>query len=267
MARDVGRLEALWRSLGNTGDLPAGWNGPGGSPENPNYTPYEPIKVPTAEDLLGEETKKIQEQVTFLKDFLASNPTGYDEVLARQMAQDKFKPYYEEILKDFVTPIQEKISRSTADENQAITELNRQTASQKQSSELDLMTAIDKAKEGFAGSGLFGSGTQKRDTAQTDIYGKSKLNDYLSNQQYKSGQLLETGQRERQDYQTAIDQKNRDIFGAGREYDTAVVGDVQNQEALAQKQLGIKTIDAVSSRFGSPLIDIPNYLNLYSGNY
>lgn len=265
MARDVARLERLWREMGNTGDLPAGWNGPGGSPEKPNYTPFEPVRIPTAQELIAEETKKLQEQITFLKDFLASNPTGYDEVLARQMAEQKYKPYYEEILNDFVAPMQEKISRSVTDENQAITELTRQTQSGEREQRLDLLTAIDKAKEGFAGAGLFGSGTAKRSVNQANIYGENKIGDYLSNQAFKQTTLQQTGQRERTDYQTAIDQRNRDIFGQGRAFDTAVAGDVQEQETLAQKQLGLKALDAVSSRFGQPLIDIPGYLNLYTG--
>ncbi len=38
-------LLGQWRALGNTGDLPAGWNGPGGSPGNPNTSGVAPVDV------------------------------------------------------------------------------------------------------------------------------------------------------------------------------------------------------------------------------
>lgn len=41
-------LLGQWRALGNTGDLPIGWNGPGGNASNPNtsnVTPVAPVDV------------------------------------------------------------------------------------------------------------------------------------------------------------------------------------------------------------------------------
>lgn len=35
---DTASLDALWRSMGNSGDRPVGWFGPGGSADRPNYT-------------------------------------------------------------------------------------------------------------------------------------------------------------------------------------------------------------------------------------
>jgi hypothetical protein len=37
MAVDTAKLDALWRSQGNTGDRPVGWFGTGGSSDNPSY--------------------------------------------------------------------------------------------------------------------------------------------------------------------------------------------------------------------------------------
>ncbi len=221
-------------------------------------------KVPTAEDIVGASQAKLKEQVTFLKDFLAKNPLAFDETLARQMAQDKYKPYYQEVLNDFVQPLQDKISRSSTDQSALIGELVRQQQSGSRDIQKATQTAIDKSREGFAGTGLLGSGIESGNTARQNITGTNQLTDFNAANTFQQNQTNTQQERVRADANTAITKENRDVFGPGRQFDTAVTQDVEGQRGTALKQRGLSTIDAISSQFGSPLPDIPNYLNLYN---
>ena len=78
-------LLPLWKSLGNTGDLPAGWNGPGGSTSNPNnsatpvYTPPDPaIAKADYQAGIGSAVSSLQTQGTNLD-------TQYSDLLGKVM--------------------------------------------------------------------------------------------------------------------------------------------------------------------------------------
>lgn len=57
---DAASLDALWRSMGNSGDRPVGWFGPGGSADRPNYTGVSSIDPSRA---IEEAIKRQQEAV------------------------------------------------------------------------------------------------------------------------------------------------------------------------------------------------------------
>lgn len=221
-------------------------------------------KVLTAEDIIGAQQDKLKEQITFLKDFLEKNPLGFDEVLARQMADEKYKPYYQEVLADFVEPLQTRITRSTADEQRLVGELVRRRGVGSREIQDTTRAAIDRSREGFAGAGLLGSGIESGVTARQNIAGTNKLDDFIAGNEYQQAGVTTEATRTREDAQKAIDQKQRDIFGRGREFETNVAKDVENQRGTSLKQRGLSTLEAISSRFGSPLPDIPNYLSLYN---
>jgi len=218
----------------------------------------------SASDILGESKAKLQEQVTFLKDFLNANPLGYDEVLAREMASEKYKPYYTEVLSDFVEPLQKKIAASTEDETRLIGELSRQEKLGTKQMTRETQLALEASREGFAGSGLFGSGVQRQSTAITGIKGKETLDDFLAKIDVNKEQTTAEQARIRDEAATSIANKQRDIFGTGRDYETAVTSDVESQRGTALKQRGLRAIEAVGSRFGEPLSSVPSYLELYN---
>ncbi len=220
--------------------------------------------TPSASDILGDAKKKLQEQVSFLKDFLVNNPLGYDEVLAREMAQDKYNPYYTEVLSDFVDPLMKKISRSTEDETRLLGELTRQEKLGSKQLTRDTDMAIEAAREGFAGTGLFESGIANRSTSMTGIKGRESLQDFMAKSEETKTEVGLESSRNREDWQTGIAQKQRDIFGTGREYETAVTKDVEDQRSTALKKRGLRAIEAVSSSYGEPLPSISNYLELYN---
>lgn len=65
----------LWQSLGNTGDLPVGWFGPGGSAGNPNMT-----GAPSMADLAAEQTRLRMEAI---KPAVASLEASRPEISAK----------------------------------------------------------------------------------------------------------------------------------------------------------------------------------------
>jgi len=221
-------------------------------------------RIPTADDILREQKAKLTEQVTFLKDFLSANPLGFDEAMAREAASEKYKPYYTEVLADFVTPIQKRIAFSSAEENRALTELTRSTELGEKQTKRATSEAIARAREGFAGAGLFGSGLERGETARQETTGKETLTDFLARSEFTKQGTQAAGTFERDNLTGSIANKERDIFGRGREFETAITTDTESQRQKALKTRSLRALEAVSSRFGSPLSDIPNYLELYN---
>lgn len=217
--------------------------------------------VPTADDILKPVMDKIKDQVSFLKDYTSKNPFIFDETLARTMAKEKYKPYYTEVLADFVNPLKEQITRSTSDETRALGELTRQTNLGLNQKNRDLQDALDMANEGFAGSGLLGSGVANRAVGRTKIQGDEAIQDFADTQKFREQSLQTTAERERSDINRLISNKERDIFGTGREYDTKVAQDVEAQKGQNQKIYSNKLLEAVTSRYGSPMTDINQFLN------
>jgi hypothetical protein len=221
-------------------------------------------KVPTAEDILREQKAKLTEQVTFLRDFLSANPLGFDEVMARTTAEEKYKPYYQEVLSDFVNPIREKISYSSAEQNRVLDELTRSTALGQKRIKRDTQEAISRAREGFAGAGLLGSGLERGVTSRAEVAGRENLQDFMAKSDYSRAGTIASGELERSQMNRSIANKERDLFGAGREFSTAVTKEVESQRQAQLKKRSLRALEAVGSRFGSPLSDIPNYLELYN---
>lgn len=220
-------------------------------------------RILTADDILGQQTSRIREQVNFLKEFIDKNPFAFDENLARQMSQEKFKPYYTELLSDFVTPMQERIKRSTADEETVLKELTRQESLGKTQMSRQTQEAMDAARQGFAGSGLFGSGVANREIALREAETEEKLKDFTSGFDYRENQAKTQAARERADTQQQIDQKQRDIFGTGRAYDTSVVQDVEAQRGQNLRKQNLGYLGAVTDRYGTAYDSSRDFINRY----
>lgn len=216
--------------------------------------------VPTAEDILKASMDRIKEQVAFFKDFTSNNPFKFDEILAKQMAEEKYKPYYTQVLQDFVEPLQDKIGKSLSDETRLLSELTRQKDYGVSSKSAEFDKAIEKATEGFAGSGLLGSGLANRDLVQQDIKNKGELSDFVAGNQYKQDVATSQGTFERGQAQKQIDKEQRDIFGRGREYETSLAKEVEAKRGLASKQYGTRVLEAVTSRYGVPAKEIQPFL-------
>lgn len=220
------------------------------SPQNGQPQTIEQI-IKQKED----ETKRlIQEQLDFLKDFLKDNPFAFDESMARVAAESKYRPYFEEQLSDFINPLQDKIQRSTEDQSRILGELVRRRELGETQKTREIMEGLEKSRGGFVGRGLFGSGVQKRDTAMDEIKGTEELSDFLTRSRFEEEGTAISGERERTDLGTDINQKQRDIFGTGREFDTSVAKELETKRMSNASRYGLRAEEAYQSRFGSPFV-------------
>lgn len=218
----------------------------------------------SADELLSPVQKQLKEQIVFLKDFIDKNPLGFDMALARQMSEEQFKPYYNEVLSDFVEPLQKKIERSTADETRLLSELVRQEDLGSKQTKQQTADTIAKAREGMAGAGLLNSGIERGVSAKNTITGKQTLEDFIARSKALQTDTSLTEQRTREDAQTSIAQQQRDIFGRGRQYEQTMAKDVESQRGTALKQRGLRAIEAIGSRYGAPMAEIPSFLQIYN---
>lgn len=201
---------------------------------------------------LQDTTKKeLQEQFDYLKDFVKKNPFAFDEAMAREAANTKYKEYYQETLDDFVKPLQEKITRSSEDQTRILTELVRRREFGESTKLKQITAGLETAKGGFAGKGLLSSGIGQRAVSQWDIGQKGQLQDFLA-QSKANEKTSELGfQREQADYQTNIDQKNRDIFGTGRNFDTTVNKEIESQKTTALNKQKLLAEQSFLDRYGA----------------
>jgi len=72
---DTGALETYWRQLGNSGDRPQGWFGPGGSAETPNTGPG-------SVGYSNQQYDKVLQSTPKAADFAAQLNTGQDTALS-----------------------------------------------------------------------------------------------------------------------------------------------------------------------------------------
>jgi hypothetical protein len=119
---------------------------------------------------------------------------------------------------------------------------------------------MQKAREGFAGSGLHGSGVARRSLALTGISGTRKLSDFMATNKASQEDVSATQSQMRDLLGQQAAQREKEYFGEGREYATAVTQDVEKQRLEAQKTQGLRALEAIRSRSGEPIIDVPNYL-------
>lgn len=213
-----------------------------------------PAAPKSAEELIKEQqeiTKNlISEQLDFLKDFLSKNPFAFDEAMAKEASQAKFKDYYDEVLSDFVEPIREKIGRSLDDSERILTELVRRRDLGETQKLREIEQGLEKARGGFAGRGLLGSGGARRSEAVQKIEGREDIEDFMARSEEEETSLTLTGERERSDYERDIGRRERDIFGEGREYETEVTKDVQSRKQRAFAKVQARGQEAYESRYG-----------------
>lgn len=258
---------------GETIQIPgsAGSSSSGSSGQTTQKTSTAPA-TKSAEELIREQeerTKKlIQEQFDFLKGYLEKNPFAFDEALVREASSEKYRGYYEEVLQDFVEPLQDKITRSTEDQTRILDELVRRRDLGETQKLREIEEGLEKSRQGFAGRGLFGSGLEKRATGVEEIKGNENLQDFLAKSKFEEDTTSIAGQRERADFQTDIEKKQRDVFGQGREYDTAVAKEVQEQKKTQAAKYSISAEEAYRSRFGTPYVggNSSQYASDYIGN-
>lgn len=119
------------------------------------------------------------------KEFDTNNPFTFDEVLAKASAGERYNPYYDAELSDFLKGIDLK-RQSLEGERGLISELNKIGVGQDQR---NLQEAIRASEEGFAGIGLYNSGARERATGVEDIKGIEQKNTRALNYGYQQGEI------------------------------------------------------------------------------
>lgn len=181
--------------------------------------------------------KPYEEAAARSKEYDEKNPFTFDEALARASAKERFDPYYDSELNDFVTGISRQRERGTQDEEKLRQEISTDTEKYVGRAARDLNDAIQASNEGYAGAGLFFSGQRTRREGQIGIKGNEAISDIqtegqrkIDESQTRQGRLLED--------LASSEATGRRKLAADKE--TAILGDIEGQrkEQLQQRELG-----------------------------
>lgn len=178
-----------------------------------------------ANDLIKSQEEQIKRETQFLEQYTATNPFVFDEQLARQSATQEYQPYYSELLKDYVSDI-DKQRETTRGEATLLTTLKKIDMGGR-SREYQL--AVDRANEGYAGSGMFFSGIKQRATGLEDVAYKEGV----TGAEARYGQQGQALQNQLGQYDISEQRKTRDV---GREQGYAIEGGILQRKKEAQTQ-------------------------------
>lgn len=242
------RVDRWWTDGGGGG------SSGGGQPSVPQPPSAEEIMRRAAE----ERNRKYQEQAKVWNEFMNS-PTFWDAVLARQMSEQYFNPYYKTLLDEYVNPIQKRMNFSQENETRTLQELTRQADTGAAEKKDELMQNIEKAQGGFAGAGVYGGGGARRALARTKIAGSRDLEDFLASANAQKTDIQRKGEQEREMYQGDIEQKQRDLE---RQKTGDIETDVAKQKTQATKGQAARAYNQISNQFGEFMLNIPDWLQV-----
>lgn len=213
---------------------------------------------PSAADIIRQQQedlrRQVDEQFNFLKEFLSKNPFAFDFAQQRKVSEEKYKPFFEEQLSDFIDPLREKINRSIEDSSRILTELVRRRELGETQKQREIETGLEKTKGGFAGRGLFGSGAARRALTQQRLGGEEELQDFITRSRMEEEEVETGAERLQEDTQDAIAKQERNIFGEGREFDRAVTEDVLGRQQQEYNKLKRRGEEAFQRRFGTAFV-------------
>lgn len=161
----------------------------GGSADNSgiNSNPLESVNK-----IIQDSFQSLQSEVAQkFGEYRAGQPFKIDDVLAEKGSQaaEQIDPYYNEALTNYLTGVKRKIERGTTDTKDLLTELSANTESYTGQAKLALNESVNKAEQGFAESGLFGSGEQLRTEGLLKTDTGNNLADYTRKSDYQKRQL------------------------------------------------------------------------------
>lgn len=209
----------------------------------------------SAEDFVKEMLKAqedaIKRETEFLDKYVADNPFIFDEELARRSAEAQYEPYYSELLEDYLQDVSRK-KETVEDETRLLTELYKLDKGERSRA---YSRAIARAEEGFAGKGMFYSGIKKRALGEAEVeYGMTEK----EAQERQEFGLREQG-RKVKELDIGAERRERDIFGEGRAFDTAVEGGILQRRGEAIKGYNIPLEQAYSRQFPTGTNQLSGY--------
>ena len=165
----------------------ADFNATGGSGKGQGGTDQSPQDKVTSS--LEDTYRKLNaEYASKFTQYNSANPFRLDEILKakRLEAKEQIDPYYNETLSDYLTGVERKIQRGTQDTKDLLSELSAQTSSYTEQSQFKLREALSSARQGFANSGLFESGSRYRGEGLLTTESGMQSEDFLRRQGLKS---------------------------------------------------------------------------------
>lgn len=197
-----------WRELGFTGDprkMPIGTvlNTSGTAPQpQPAPTPTPaPTQQPMeqARSVIKELYKPIEEAQKKEKEFMEKNPWAFDEAQEKAAVGERYNPYYQAELSDYMTGISRRRQRSSEDERKVLQELRASKEFTVGRERRELERAIRSSEEGFAGAGLYFSGERLRKGGELEAEGERGLAEYLRGISGREERATLLGRREREE--------------------------------------------------------------------
>lgn len=207
-----------------------------------NTTPANaPVQAQTQLNPLQQVNQVIQDTFQKLQnevikkfgEYRAGKPFRVDEVLAEKgaAAKEQIDPYYNEKLGDYLTGVTNKINRSTDDTKDLLTELSTGVENYTGRAKVALDESVNKAEEGFAESGLFGSGEQLATEGQLKYDTGNAIDDYTRKSDIQTKQL-----------KTGLDRTLTDINLGKNDYvrnlERNRFTDIQNRAGQLTKEAG-----------------------------
>lgn len=147
------------------------------------------------------------------KEFDEKNPFNFDNILKEVTGQVKQRldPYYQQTLTDYLTGTERKRTRSIEDERTLLTELQSDTDAYTGNAKIALDQALNKSREGYADTGLYGSGQQIREGGQLQEQSGRDLSQYLTQTGFKENRIKTGTQRTLADVSLEESLKKRDL--------------------------------------------------------
>lgn len=190
--------------------------------------------------------------------FEEDNPFVFDEELARASSEERFDPFYDAELGDFMTGITRQKDRSKEDSEVLRKELTTQTDQFVGRAGKEIKEALESSREGFAGAGLFFSGKRLKREGDIKMEGEDATSTFLRQQGLKQREGDVGLSRTLEDLNLQESTTKRRT-GAARETDilTDVAG--QRKEELSKREF------ARQQFIGAPLATGTSGINAFLG--
>lgn len=194
------------------------WGGPSLDSVQEPKTPEQIMR-----EIAAENQKQLDAWAARSKEFDTTHPFSFDEILAEASAAQRFDPYYDSQLKDFMAGIMRQ-RESLGQESELIKTLNVQAQGEEAR---NLGEAIRASAEGASQSGLFFSGARQRETGLKEVMANEQANTRELTTGFKLGEVgRQLGQT-----QTTEESTRR---GLRADRATAVQTDIEKQKAEEQ---------------------------------
>lgn len=194
----------------------------------------------SAQEIIDASKKAIEEQTSFLDKYVKKNPFIFDEELARQSAKAEYEPYYQELLSDYLGQVE--LNRETIEDDKKLQAELQEYETGKSSR--DFAKAVSQVEQGFAGKGMFFSGSRAKGV------GEKEVENVASTEAREAGYESERSKLDRRSRALDIDvsTKERDI---GREQDEAIEGGVLQRRGEKIKAYNVPLTQTYQRRFPS----------------